>query len=250
MLLFFLTAFGTMGAITLIEHLRNPGPTDWVRNLQAYVLDFGMAFFVHRFWPEWLGGSLIDSASLSMWIALPIFVVVRDFTEWFYHLAQHRLPWLWAMHSLHHSDPEMTALTTNRHFWGDRFIKSVTIWTMSTMVIAPTSAMYQAYVIVSLYHYFIHANLKVNFGRWSWVLNSPAYHRQHHSRLPEHYDTNLAALFPVFDVIFGTYRRPDGWPPCGQDDQPRSFTDLLTWPLRGALERSSGKARASEVREA
>ena len=43
-------------------------------------------------------------------------------------LASHRIPALWAMHSLHHSDPEMTALTTNRHFWGDQLIKALTIW--------------------------------------------------------------------------------------------------------------------------
>lgn len=250
MLLFFLSAFAVMGALTWIEQVRNPGPTDWVRNLQAYVLDFAMAFFVHQYWPTWMGGSLFDSASLSIWIALPIFVVVRDFTEWFYHYAQHRLPWLWAMHSLHHSDPQMTALTTNRHFWGDRFIKSVTIWTIAAMVIVPTEEMYKVYVIISLYNYFIHANLKVNFGRFSWMLNCPAYHRLHHSRLPEHYDTNLAALFPIWDVIFGTYRRPDGWPPCGLEDEPRSFGDLLVWPVRGPLQKLSRKPETREISEA
>jgi sterol desaturase/sphingolipid hydroxylase (fatty acid hydroxylase superfamily) len=127
----------------------------------------------------------------------------------------------------------MTALTTNRHFWGDRLVKALTIWPLATMVMNPTDTIFQIYVVVSLYHYFVHANLKVDFGRWSWVLNSPAYHRRHHSKLPEHYDTNFAALFPIFDVICGTYRRPDGWPPCGQDEAPETALDLLDWPVRG-----------------
>jgi len=251
MLLFLLSAFGTMALITWMEHRRHPGPTDWVRNLQAFALDFTLAFFVNRFMPSWMGGSLLHSEAMSLWLAVPLFIVVRDFTEWLYHYAQHRLPWLWAMHSLHHSDPEMTVLTTNRHFWGDRFLKSVTIWTLSTMIIAPSGAVFQIYVVIALYNYFVHANLKVDFGRWSWLLNSPAYHRRHHSRLPEHYDSNLAAMLPIWDVIFGMYRRPDGWPPCGLDDEaPRSFTDLVLWPVREPVYRMLGRKPLPEVSEA
>lgn len=252
-LMMILSAIAIMAGITALEKVRNPGPTDWLRNLQAYGIDFLIAFVVHRYWPQWMGGSLIDAGAMSFWIALPLFFLVRDFTEWLFHYAQHRLPWLWAMHSLHHSDPEMTALTTNRHFWGDRLVKALTIWPLATMVMNPTDAIFQVYMVFSLYNYFIHANLKVDFGRWSWLLNGPAYHRRHHSRLPEHYDTNFAALFPIFDVIAGTYRRPDGWPPCGLDDAPKSAADLMVWPLRGRLRswarQKSGKA-AGAVSEA
>ena len=247
--LLLLFAFGLMAGITIFEMRRHPGPTDWARNLQAFALDFGMAYFVYRYWPQWMGGSLIDGAALPLLVGLPLFLLVRDFTEWLFHYAQHRLPWLWAIHSLHHSDPEMTALTTNRHYWGDRLVKAITIWPAATMLISPSGTLLQIYGVMSLYNYFIHANLKVDFGRWSWVLNCPAYHRRHHSRLPEHYDTNFAALFPIFDVIFGTYRRPDGWPPSGLDDAPRSFADLVDWPVRGPLRRFLRRltGRAAEV---
>lgn len=245
--LILLVPFSIMAALTAVERWRNPGPTDWARNLQAYALDFGMGYFVYRYWPEWLGGSLLTGADLPFWVAFPVFLVARDFSEWLFHYAQHRLPWLWEMHSLHHSDPQMTALTTNRHFWGDRLIKAVTIWPIATMVISPTDAVFATYAGISLYHYFVHANLKVNFGRWSWVLNSPAYHRRHHSRLPEHYDSNFAALLPIFDVIFGTYRRPDGWPPCGLDDAPRSMLDLLDWPVRAWRRRVARPAPPAEA---
>jgi len=251
-MLIFLAAFAAMAGITLIETRRHPGPTDWVRNLQAYGLDFLIAYVVHRYWPQWMGGSLIHASSLAFWIALPLFFLVRDFTEWLFHYAQHRLPWLWAMHSLHHSDPEMTALTTNRHFWGDRLVKALTIWPLATMIMDPTDAIFQIYMVFSLYHYFVHANLKIDFGRWSWVLNSPAYHRRHHSRLVEHYDSNFAALFPIFDVIFKTYHRPDGWPPCGLDEAPQSLGDLIVWPARGPVRKWLGKRgqAASTVSEA
>lgn len=236
-LLFITAAISVMALITFLERKRHPGRTDWWCNLQSWLIDLGIGFAMLRFLPEWHGNSLIDGGAMPFLLALALFLVVRDCTEFLYHYAQHRIPALWAMHSLHHSDPEMTALTTNRHFWGDQFIKALTIWPLTTMIMSQTNAMLAVYSVISLYNYVIHANLKIDFGRWSWVLNSPAYHRRHHSRLPEHYDTNFAALFPIFDVIFGTYRRPDGWPPCGQDEEPRSFGDLLFWPVRKALGR-------------
>lgn len=232
--LLFLAISGlVVAAITLAERIRHKGPTDWVRNLQAWVLYFAMGAVFLTVWPEWRGDSLIDLSAYPLWFALPIFLLVHDFLEFFYHYAQHKIPALWAMHSLHHSDPEMSALTTNRHFWGDQLVKGLTIWPVMAMLTTSTGTLIVLYAFISLYNYFIHANLRVDFGRWSWVLNCPAYHRRHHSRLPEHYDTNFAALFPLWDVLFGTYRRPDGWPPSGlEEGAPCSVMDLLNWPLR------------------
>jgi sterol desaturase/sphingolipid hydroxylase (fatty acid hydroxylase superfamily) len=125
----------------------------------------------------------------------------------------------------------MAALTTQRHFWADPMIKQVTIWATALMIITPTTTIYAAYGFVSLWNVFAHANLPVDLGRWSWIINSPAYHRRHHSIHPEHYDQNFAALFPIFDVICGTYRRPDGYPQTGLERRPRSLGEVLIWPF-------------------
>lgn len=233
-LLFIAVSLLVVGGITLAERISHPGRTDWLRNLQAWGLDVGMGVLLMGVWPDWHGGSLVDVAHLPLWLGLIVFLGARDFLEYVYHFASHRIPALWAMHSLHHSDPEMTALTTNRHFWGDQLVKALTIWSAMTMLTTSTNALMVAYATLSLYNYFVHANLRIDFGRWSWLLNSPAYHRRHHSRLPEHHDSNFAATFPIWDVIFGTYRRPDGWPPSGlEGEAPKSALDLFVWPVRG-----------------
>ncbi len=220
-----------IAALTLMEKRRNPGPSDWLRNLQAWALDVGAAIIILPLIPLQKGHTLLNGGDLPFLLAFPLFLLMRDLTEFLFHTCQHRIGFLWRMHSLHHSDPEMSALTTNRHFWGDQLIKSLTIWPMTVMVIAPTNSIILAYAVVSLYNYFIHTNLQINFGRWCWALNCPAYHRRHHSRLPEHYNANFAALFPIWDVICGTYRRPDGWPPTGQATAPKRMLDVLAWPM-------------------
>jgi sterol desaturase/sphingolipid hydroxylase (fatty acid hydroxylase superfamily) len=227
-----LPAAALVGALTLLERRRNPANADWLRNLQAWGLISLAGLAVLPLFAAHALPSLLDGAAMPFWIACPLFIVARDLGEYFYHRAQHQVPFLWAMHSLHHSDPEMSALTTQRHFWGDSVLKALTIWPFAAMLISPTPAILMAFGVVSLWNFFAHARLPVNLGRWSWLINSPAYHRRHHSRLPEHYNSNFAALFPVFDVICGTYNVPNNFPPTGLDRKPESLTELAVCPLR------------------
>ncbi len=41
------------------------------------------------------------------------------------------------------------------------------------------------------------------------VDRTPRYHHIHHSDNPAHYKANLAALFTIWDRLFGTYVNPD-----------------------------------------
>lgn len=243
-LLAFLPAIAIALLLAIAERFESGDRTDWLRNLQAWGLQFAVAAGLLPLIPQWTGGGLIDGARLPFWAAFPIFFVVQDLGEFLFHRAQHRVPWLWAMHSLHHSDPNMAALTTQRHFWGDQLVKQVTIWSVSLMVIAPTSAMLAAYGFIALWNFVTHADLPIDLGRWSWAINSPAYHRRHHSSLPEHYNSNFAAVLPIFDVICGTYRRPEGFPPTGLEHKPESFAELLIWPLIWSRPRRKALAEA------
>jgi len=217
---------------TAAEMLARPARADWLRNLQAWALMTlgSMASLVVL---DMLGGpSLIDSALLPLWAGLFLYFLVRDCLEFLFHRAQHTFPLLWSMHSLHHSDPEMSALTTSRHYWAEPVIKALTIWPLTALIIEPTPLIFGVFSLVSLWHYVVHSRLPINLGKLSWLLNCPAYHRRHHSALPEHYNSNFASLFPIFDVVCGSYRRPDGWPPTGLDVAPESLADLICWPVR------------------
>ena len=230
-ILVYLPALTVTAGLMAIERWRGAPRTDWLRNLQAWGVMLAVSLLVLPLLPLWSGHALIAGAALPLWAGLLIFLFVQDLSEYLFHRAQHRVGFLWAMHSLHHSDPEMAVLTTNRHFWGDQLIKRVTVWSATLMIISPTTPILTAYGFISLWNLFTHCDLPIDFGRWSWVINSPAYHRRHHSSLPEHYDSNFAAIFPIFDVIFGDYHRPEGFPPTGLLRKPESLTNLVIWPL-------------------
>lgn len=217
--------------LAVVEYRSGVRGTDWRNNLLAWVMQAGAGFIFIPLLPLWQGHALIEAGALPFWWTLPVYVVVHDLGEYLFHRAQHRIPALWAMHSLHHSDPAMSALTTQRHFWAEPLIKTVTIWSAASLIVSPTMPLVLTYALLSLWNFLTHSALPVDFGRWSWLLNSPAYHRRHHSSLPEHYDSNFAALLPIFDVIAGSYNRPDGFPPTGLDRKPENAADLALWPL-------------------
>ena len=227
-----LPTFLFVALLTAGELLWRRERTDWWRNLQAWALNAAIGFAVLPVLMSLHAPALVDGAALPFWAGASAYLVLRDLLEFLYHRAQHKVPLLWSMHALHHSDPNMSALTTTRHFWGDQVIKALTIWPLAALIIAPSPAMVGLFNLVSLWNFAVHARLPINFGPMSWLLNCPAYHRRHHSSLPEHYNSNFAALLPIFDVLSGTYNRPEGFPPTGLETMPESLSDLLLWPAR------------------
>ena len=185
-----------------------------------------------------LGGGWIVLPSSGWglaWGALAYFVAM-DLGEYLFHRAQHAIPLLWSMHSLHHSDPDFGATTTVRHFWLDPLIKTLTIWLAVGLLFKASPAVVGVYALTTYYNVWAHANVRVGYGRWAWLLNSPQYHRLHHSAAPEHFNANFAAILPIFDVISGAYcaPAPDEYPATGLDDgdRPAGFIEGVLWPLR------------------
>jgi sterol desaturase/sphingolipid hydroxylase (fatty acid hydroxylase superfamily) len=184
------------------------------------------------------GGGLIvlPTHGLGLIWGAAIYLVAMDLGEYLFHRAQHAVPLLWTMHSLHHSDPNFGATTTVRHFWLDPLLKTLTIWLAVGVVFKISPAIAGLYAAATYYNFWTHSNVRMGFGRLGWMLNSPQYHRMHHSALPEHFDCNYAALLPIFDVLSGAYRRPrpGEYPPTGLDtgDRPASLVQAVIWPLR------------------
>ena len=185
-----------------------------------------------------VGGGLIElpASGVGLAVAVPCYALVMDGGEYLFHRAQHRIPLLWAMHSLHHSDPAVNISTAPRHFWGEMPLKAVTIYALIGLLFKANAVVVGAYTVFGLYNYVLHMNLRIGFGPWQPLLNSPQLHRLHHSALPEHHNCNFNQFFPLFDVLCGTYRQPmqGEFPPTGltSGDLPLKLPHMLLWPWR------------------
>ena len=186
------------------------------------------------------GGGLIvlPSSGWGLAVGAVIYLAAMDLAEYAFHRAQHAIPALWAMHSLHHSDPHFDSTTSARHFWAEPVIKSLTVWLVVGMLLKASPAIVAIYAAATYYNVLIHSNTRLDLGRAWWLVNTPAYHRLHHSASPEHWNCNFAALLPVYDLIFGGWRRPGPGerPRTGLDtgEAPTGPLEAALWPLRYA----------------
>jgi sterol desaturase/sphingolipid hydroxylase (fatty acid hydroxylase superfamily) len=67
------------------------------------------------------------------------------------------------------------------------------------------------------------------------VIATPVFHRWHHSRQAEAMDKNFAGLFPIWDILFGTYYMPRGKMPEDfgvSGDFPQDMPRQLWEPVR------------------
>ena len=195
-----------------------------------------------------VGGGLIalPAGGLGLAVSTLVYFAAMDLAEYAFHRAQHAIPALWAMHSLHHSDPHFDSTTSARHFWLEPMIKSVTVWLAVGLLFKTPIAAIVIYAAITHYNVVVHSNTRLHLGRLSWLINTPAYHRLHHSGLPEYWDCNYAALLPIYDVIFGGYRRPGALerPSTGLDtgEAPQTVLEAAAWPLRRRLRQPAERA--------
>jgi hypothetical protein len=85
--------------LLLAERARGGEPRDGWRNLQIWGVQLALTTGMLTWLPGWVGPSLVDGAKLPFWAGFLLFLLVKDLGEFLFHYAQHRVPFLWAMHS-------------------------------------------------------------------------------------------------------------------------------------------------------
>jgi sterol desaturase/sphingolipid hydroxylase (fatty acid hydroxylase superfamily) len=134
-----------------------------------------------------------------------LYFVILDFVGYWVHRAQHGIRWWWALHSLHHSQTQLSCWSDDRNHILDNLITDL--------------CMVAGKFIESLSH----ANIRLPFGfLGERLIVSPAFHRLHHARAnpaePDLHDHNFGVVLPIWDLMFGTALYEDRTRPTGVDD--------------------------------
>jgi sterol desaturase/sphingolipid hydroxylase (fatty acid hydroxylase superfamily) len=178
--------------------------------------------------PAWLlggAGLAVDLLLLDLWI-------------YWWHRANHVVPFLWRFHVVHHLDEFLDATTALRFHAGEvllsAFVRAGVIYVLDidlTSVVAFET-------MIALSTMFHHSNVKLpaRLERpLSWLIVTPSIHWVHHHALRRDTDSNYATVLSVWDRVFAsrspTARTPDM--PIGverQHDLP--FLTLMAKPAR------------------
>ncbi|MFZ5733673.1 MAG: sterol desaturase family protein [Pseudomonadota bacterium] len=191
----------------------------WDRIKQLYAL-LGIPSVPTAFW-----------ADVPVWALVPFAIIVHDFANYWNHRLMHR-PLLWPVHAIHHSDPDVTGLTTYRI----HMLEGLVMWTSYTVLLSwlglPQDAIGLGAVFVILHNIYVHVNVDWDHGPLRLLIASPRFHRWHHADVAEAHGKNLANVLPLWDWMFGTYYCPG---PCrermGAAGVPENdVVKLILWP--------------------
>lgn len=158
------------------------------------------------------------------WVSFLIYLAVLDFSGYWFHRWQHRFDWWWALHSLHHSQRQMSLWADNRNHLLDDLIKDGFFALLAVVIGVQPSQFVMLIMLGRCIESLQHANIRLSFGQLGErLLVSPRFHRRHHAigvgHEGAHQGCNFAVLFPVWDVLFGTADFRPGFPATGVRDQ-------------------------------
>jgi sterol desaturase/sphingolipid hydroxylase (fatty acid hydroxylase superfamily) len=183
-------------AVTLIDTLV-------VRALLPF-LSVGAAVFAER-----RGIGLLHHGALPATAAWLIAFLALDGSRYAQHVALHRVPWLWRLHRMHHTDRDYDFTTALRFHPLESLLTTGFSLAVVIALGLPAGAVSAYEILFAAVALFAHGNvgLPARADRWiRSVVITPDLHRVHHSALDRETHSNFASVSPWWDRAFGTYR--------------------------------------------
>jgi len=162
------------------------------------------------------------------WVSFVLYLLLFDFVGYWLHRGQHGLNWWWSLHSLHHSQRQMTMWSDNRNHLLDDVLIDAAFVLLARLVGVGPGQFVALLAISQLMESLQHANVRLWFGSvFERLVVSPRFHRRHHSIGIGHESTgrgtlgghNFGVLFPFWDMMFGSADFELRWDPTGVRDQ-------------------------------
>lgn len=165
-------------------------------------------------------------AGQTPWWVLVLFtlsmLLAYDISYYLYHVAQHKVPFLWELHKVHHSAEVLVGITKDRvhplddlmnRMW-DGVIPGICFGIWSIIALDPVELTVFGINVYAMRNLLMmdfvrHTHYKISFGPLDNYILSPHWHQLHHSADPRHYDKNFGLLLSVWDRMFGTAFVPD-----------------------------------------
>ncbi|MDR0781591.1 MAG: sterol desaturase family protein [Pseudomonadales bacterium] len=216
---------------------------------------------------QWLGvaadANVEPSFNIKHWVPylerhplllLVVYYLLYDFVYYWMHRLQHLIPWWWALHSMHHSQRQMSCWTNDRGSYLDGVLQSFILAGVGVLMGVDIEDFAWLTLASELVQNFSHTNVRFGFGPLlDKLLVDPKFHRLHHMVLdparPLLHNCNFGQVLPVWDIVFGTALygeppRPTGVSdPVVDADNGRGLIAMQWYTLKrfwGAVRRPSG----------
>jgi sterol desaturase/sphingolipid hydroxylase (fatty acid hydroxylase superfamily) len=192
-----------------------------------------IAFHIHS-WPVW--GQFV------------LMFVLTDFIQWNIHRLLHQSKFLWEFHKVHHSVEEMGFAAHLRFHWMETIIYKTLQYVPLAMIGFGIQDFFIIHIIAVAIGHLNHANLRITYGPFKYILNNPVMHLWHHARnLPQgRSGVNFGISLSIWDYIFKTNYIPNenGKEPLGfacDEEFPKTFLKQEVYPIKKLYPGSKAK---------
>ncbi|NOT58381.1 MAG: sterol desaturase family protein [Deltaproteobacteria bacterium] len=254
--------FALFAVLALVETVaparpRSPQPKKrWGTNLalttvNIFVLSlFPITFFGAAIWAQAHGYGLLNLLSPPFEVLVVATLSTRGFISFFTHYLMHKVEFLWRLHRVHHFDTELDVTSTVR-FHPLEFVAALVPGVAVVVAVGMSPWVLLLYELLDAgVTLFSHANIRLprSVERvLRYVIVTPDLHRVHHSSWQPETDSNFSAVFPIWDVICGTFRTETRVPHATMElglEVPRDErTDRFFWLLGSPFFRVESRAR-------
>lgn len=165
---------------------------------------------------------LTAASGLAVFAITVILLLAGDFAIFFAHWLQHKVPFLWEFHKIHHSAQVMTPITVYRMHPVDDLMAYFLGGVMGGIVVGTVNYLYLenpgflkifglnlfTFIFYVTFYNLRHSHFWLHYGRLGHIFVSPAMHQIHHSEAKRHWDKNMGFVLSIWDKWFGTLYVP------------------------------------------
>ncbi len=160
----------------------------------------------------------------EVWLYIVCFVLV-DFASYWSHRFNHEINVMWNRHIIHHSSEEFNLSCALRQSISGIVGVYFFLYIPLALIGIPGSIIAVVAPLHLFAQFWYHTRLINRMGLLEHVIVTPSHHRVHHAINPEYIDKNYAAIFIIWDKMFGTFKQEDvDIPPVYGVKKP-----VLTW---------------------
>jgi sterol desaturase/sphingolipid hydroxylase (fatty acid hydroxylase superfamily) len=208
------------------------------RNLAFFVISAGVSLGIvvpvsawaaaHGLWsrPAWAAGGL----------GLALDLLLLDGLIYWWHRANHELPFLWRFHEVHHLDRFLDTTTALRFHFGEVILSALARAGVILVFAIPLSSVLVFETLVLAAAIFHHSNIRLPQGlerALALIVVTPSIHWVHHHRVRGDTDSNYSTILSLWDGLYGSRsatRRTAGMEIGVQGREERSLPGLLVEP--------------------
>jgi sterol desaturase/sphingolipid hydroxylase (fatty acid hydroxylase superfamily) len=147
------------------------------------------------------------TADMAPWLQMVLLICAADFFGYWSHRLRHSNRFLWAFHSIHHSQTTMTVMTNYRFHFVDETVLRLCLFIPFQILGTTLTVWLWVDFIMGWVLLLQHSEWNWSYGSLGRIFVSPLFHRQHHSPDERMQNRNFAMLFSFWDDLFGTAER-------------------------------------------